>query len=392
MKLYDDANMLLISLSVVSFLTMFMVISWPAKKLYKPVTVMVLVYMTCIGFFAIHNQWPNDIKNEFNWASVGVFILVAAFIASISAYALKRSESIALIVATLLLSPFLFLHNGSAFSAGMSALFSASVPGEVGNAIFGIMILILGWIAVKFGVRSTLRPFAFILIATTMVFITIRIARIEGPAPGFNNIELNCFDQEFIDKCPLGLEGIYLVLFLYIFTVIFIFRLGAKKMFTCWNQSEKLTPKEEQKKIEKKTKELEKKLEKQKKKGEKKKEEMKKRIKRELKKQMKLADFKEPTEYDVEPKFDLDATEPMQPSYKYEDDESQDPNYATQQSIPNPGSESDSDSNESDQDNQDTNLDVNLDSDTETDAVYSEPESYEDADSVLRNEYNGPYN
>ncbi len=118
----------------------------------------------------------------------------------------RMLSDVAVAVIALLVAPVLFMHNSEAIALSLQATAGVVIPSWVGYTILGVCIVAVLLLVRYTRILHITRTLGRILVASVVVFIAIRLAALEGPAPNWPDTELWCFETEHVTRCPLGLE------------------------------------------------------------------------------------------------------------------------------------------------------------------------------------------
>ncbi len=206
MKLDDSQHFLLISTGVLALPCYVSVLLWRDYKWVRPLFRYSIVAVLAVFSYAMLMHFAPDsfpVKMAITASTLAGFFCVWRIVCGLG---FKLLSDLSVAAVALIILPVMFSHNSELVALSLQGLVGATIPTWVGYLLLGALVLVVAVLVRLSRVHQLVKVVAVVYVASSLVFIAIRLAMIEGPAPDFKNTELVCFESEVYDRCPVGLE------------------------------------------------------------------------------------------------------------------------------------------------------------------------------------------
>jgi len=250
----DSNNFMLITFAVISHLYLFFVCVWPVKKVVYILDVLYMSAVSILSIMVIHTQFKEEVPIAFDIKTGGVSSLVIAIWIAIYFVAPGLIKALTYILTFFLIFPLVFYQTSHVIASTIATVIGMSVNIWIGFSVLVVITIFTVWFCIRNKILERIIAMIYLIICSLIIFVTIRLCIIEGPAPYFANINIVCFDQALLDRCPFGIEDYYLFLCGGIFLFVLIVKRYCSLYCHCSNTTEE-EEEEEEKEKEKKQKE-----------------------------------------------------------------------------------------------------------------------------------------
>ncbi len=234
MKISDSDHYLLISVGILALPCYVSVLlsrdyRWVRPFLRYCIVALLAVFSYAYLMYFAPSSFTSRITIAFGTIA-GFFCLWRLFLG----VGIQMASDIGVAAIALLIAPVVFSHNSELISLSLASTTGTSVPSWVGYTVLSVALAIFLLLVRYAHILPIFRSLSRIVVASFIVFLGIRLAALEGPAPGFVNTDLYCFEMERAALCPFGLEdplASSALAFLIVFAVLVFYR---RRIFCCW--------------------------------------------------------------------------------------------------------------------------------------------------------------
>jgi hypothetical protein len=206
MKIDDSHHFLLITFGVLALPCYVSVLLWRDYKWVRHVFhYSIVAVLACVSYGLLMQFAPDSfpVKLAIMGSTLAGFFCLWRVVFGLG---IQMLSDLGVAAIALIILPVMFTHNSELIALGLQNLIQASVPSWVGYLILGFLLLLTVSVVYISGIQRLIKMVVVVYVASSLLFIAVRLAILEGPAPDFANTDLNCFDSTVLDRCPLGLD------------------------------------------------------------------------------------------------------------------------------------------------------------------------------------------
>jgi hypothetical protein len=237
MEIQDSDNFLLVLFSVISVVFLFISSIWSVNKAERVLDVLYMTAITGLTFMVIHSYFPDSVPIAFDLKTGGVTSIVIILWIAIFKIGPAIAKFLVYVFTIFIIIPLVFYQNSAVITSYLANLLGIEVSIWFGFFIVMVIAILLCYFIYRVKLFSRLKSLAYLGISSFLIFYSIRLAIIEGPA-----------DKDLLEKCPFGFENYFVIIIFVIFAIVIILRLVCLKYCYCSQEKEEEEDKKERKK------------------------------------------------------------------------------------------------------------------------------------------------
>jgi hypothetical protein len=201
MKIDDSHHFLLITFGVLALPCYVSVLLWRDYKWVRHVFhYSIVAVLACVSYGLLMQFAPDSfpVKLAIMGSTLAGFFCLWRVVFGLG---IQMLSDLGVAAIALIILPVMFTHNSELIALGLQNLIQASVPSWVGYLILGFLLLLTVSVVYISGIQRLIKMVVVVYVASSLLFIAVRLAILEGPAPDVANTDLNCFDSTVLDRC-----------------------------------------------------------------------------------------------------------------------------------------------------------------------------------------------